>query len=193
MMHTSGAKRAFILAVSVVLFLAVPLAASASERWLHVQVDDRSSGGAEVLVNLPLSLIESALKLIPEEITRDVSAELRIELNDAGFSLDELRSLWDEIRAGEDATYLTVREDGTNFHVRKSGDWLIVESEESSDTQIDVRFPLPVVDALLSDPDGRVDFSAAIRALADYDEGDIVTVRDGDTTVRVWVDSSNTQ
>ncbi len=53
MIHTSGAKRAFVLAVSVVLSLAVPLAASASDRWLHVQVDDRSSGGAEVLVNLP--------------------------------------------------------------------------------------------------------------------------------------------
>ena len=193
MIHTSGAKRAFILAVSVVLSLAVPLAASASDRWLHVQVDDRSSGGAEVLVNLPLSLIESAFTLIPEEVSRDLSTELRIELNDAGFSLDELRTLWDEIRAGEDAIYLTVREDDHNFHVRKSGDWLLVESDESSDTQIDVRFPLPVVDALLSGPDGRLDFSAAIRALADYDEGDMVTVRDGDTTVRIWVDSSNTQ
>ena len=193
MIHTSGEKRALIVAVSVVLSLAVPLAASAADRWLHVQVDDRSSGGAEVLVNLPLSLIESALKLIPEEVSRDLSTELRIELNDAGFSLDELRALWDEIRAGEDTTYLTVREDDHNFHVRKSGDWLLVESDESSDTQIDVRFPLPLVDALLSGPDGRLDFSAAIRALADYDEGDMVTVRDGDTTVRIWVDSSNTQ
>ena len=86
-----------------------------------------------------------------------------------------------------------MREDDHDFHERKSGHWLLVESDESSDTQIDVRFPLPVVDALLSGPDGRLDFSAAIRVLADYDEGDMVTVRDGDTTVRVWVDSSNTQ
>ena len=79
-----------------------------------------------------------------------------------------------------------------SFQVRKSGDFLLVESDESSDTQIDVRFPLPVVDALLSNPDGPLDFSAAIHTLAEYDNGNMVTVRDRDTTVRVWVDSSNT-
>jgi hypothetical protein len=29
--------------------------------------------------------------------------------------------------------------------------------------------------------------------LAEYDDGNMVTVRDGDTTIRVWVDSSNAQ
>lgn len=193
MIQTPRAKTAFVLAVSVVLALALPLSAAASDRWFHVHVDDRSSGGAEVRVNLPLSLIDSALKLIPESISREFSTELRIELNDAGFSFDELRDLWSEIRDGDDATYLTVRDDDVSFQVRKSGDFLLVESDESSETQIDVRFPLPVVDALLSGPDGRLDFSAAIQALAEYDDGNMVTVRDRDTTVRVWVDSSNTQ
>jgi hypothetical protein len=193
MIQTPPIKRAFVVAVSVVLALALPLVAAASDRWFHVHVDDRSSGGAEVSVNLPVSLIESAFKLIPEDVSRELSTELRIELNDAGFSVDELRDLWSEIRGGDDATYLTVRDNDHSFHVRKSGDFLLVESDESSDTQIDVRFPLPVIDALLSGPDGRLDFSAAIRRLAEYDDGNMVTVRDGDTTIRVWVDSSNAQ
>jgi hypothetical protein len=193
MIRTPRAQKAFVLAVSVVLALALPLSAAASDRWFHVHVDDRPSGGAEVSVNLPLSLIDSALKLIPESVSRKLSTELGIELNDAGFSLDELRDLWSDIRDGDDATYLTVRDNDVSFQVRKSGDFLLVESDESSDTQIDVRFPLPVVDALLSSPDGPLDFSAAIHPLAEYDDGNMVTIRDRDTTVRVSVDSSNTQ
>ncbi len=180
-----GAAFASLVALVV---LAAP--AAASDRWFHVQVDDHN-GGAEVSVNLPLSLIESAFKLIPEDVSEDVSNDLQVELNDAGFSIDELRTLWDEIRYGEDATYITVREEDTSFAVRKSGDFLLVESDETSTTQIEVRFPLPVVDALFSGGDNRLDFAAAIQALADYGEGDMITVRDQDATVRVWVDGVN--
>ena len=193
MIQNPRAHRTFVLAVAVVLTLALPLGAAASDRWFHVHVEDRSSGGAEVGVNLPLSLIESAVKLIPEEVSRELSNELQIELDDVGFSVDELRDLWSEIRDGDDATYVTLRDEDHNFEVRKAGDFLLVESDESSDTQIDVRFPLPVIDALLAGPEGRLDFSAAIRALAEYDDGNMVTVHDRDTTVRVWIDSSNAQ
>ena len=48
MIQTPPIKRAFVVAVSVVLALALPLVAAASDRWFHVHVDDRSSGGAEV-------------------------------------------------------------------------------------------------------------------------------------------------
>lgn len=195
MMQSPRVTRTFLAAAAfaLALALALPLTAAAADRWFHVHVDDRSSGGAEVTVNLPLSVIESAAKLIPEEVSEELRSELRVELNDAGFSLDELRALWSEIREGDDATYVTVRDDEHNFDVRKSGDFLVVDSDESSETQINVRFPLPVVDALLSDPSGRLDFAAAVSALAEYDDGNMVTVRDDETTVRVWIDSSNTQ
>ncbi len=193
MIQTPRVKRVCVFAGAIVLGLALPLTAAAADRWFHVHVDDRSSGGAQVSVNLPLTLIESAVKLIPEEISRELTRELEIELDEVGFSGDELRELWREVRGGGDATYVTVRDDDHNFNARKSGDFLVVDSDESSDTQIDVRFPLPVIDALLSGPDGRLDFSAAIRTLAEYDDGNMVTVRDRETTVRVWVDSSNAQ
>lgn len=183
-----SAARWLVVAFSLLALLASP--AAASDQWFHVRVDE--ADGAEVSVNLPLSLIESAFKLIPEDVTDEMNDELQVELNDAGFSINELRNLWDEIRYGQDATYLTVREDDTSFAVRKSGDMLLIESDETSETQINVRFPLPVVDALFSGPDNRLDFGAAIQALADYGGGeDMVTVRDGDSTVRVWVDNVN--
>lgn len=188
-LQSTPAKQLARLIAACALFVLMATPAAASDRWFHVQVDE--ADGAEVSVNLPLSLIESAFRLIPEDVSNDVNNELRVELNDAGFSIEELRNLWDEIRYGQDATYLTVREDDHSFAVKKAGDYLLIESDESSRTQIDVRFPLPVVDALFSGPDNRLDFGAAIQALADYGEGDMVTVRDGSSTVRVWVDSVN--
>ena len=151
-----SAARWLVVAFSLLALLASP--AAASDQWFHVRVDE--ADGAEVSVNLPLSLIESAFKLIPEDVTDEMNDELQVELNDAGFSINELRNLWDEIRYGLDATYLTVREDDTSFAVRKSGDMLLIESDETSETQINVRFPLPVVDALFSGPDIRLDFGA---------------------------------
>ncbi|HVS16782.1 MAG TPA: hypothetical protein VMV46_22955 [Thermoanaerobaculia bacterium] len=161
--------------------------ALAADRWFHVRVDE--TNGAQVAVNLPLNLIEMALDMIPA----DLSDELEVELNDHGFSVEQLRSLWNEVRVGGDATYVTVRDGDQTVEVRKEGNFLVARTAEGStgETQVDVRFPMEVVDALFSGPTGRLDFAAAIRALADYSHGDMVTVRDGDTSVRVWVDDTN--
>ncbi len=77
--------------------------------------------------------------------------------------------------------------------VKKEGDFVLVKTTESSEdgSNVDVKFPLAVVDALLSGPEGTFDFVAAIQALADYGPGELVTVRDGNETVRVWIDDQN--
>ncbi|HVS64182.1 MAG TPA: hypothetical protein VMT85_11845 [Thermoanaerobaculia bacterium] len=167
-------------------FLATPSLA-ASDRWFHVRVDE--AHGAEVAVNLPLNLIEMAFDMIPDDLSQD----LEVELNEQGFSLDQLRTLWNEVRAGGDATYVTVRDGDDTVEVRKEGNYLVARTAEGSsgDTSVDVRFPMEVIDALFSGPPDRLDFAAAIRALADYSDGDMVTVRDGETIVRVWVDDTN--
>ena len=102
----------------------------------------------------------------------EVSEEVELELNDAGFSVEDLRDLWEEVRYGDDATFLTVREDDHTIQVRKSGDFFIAETTGDSDVEINVRFPLQVIDALFSAGPNRLDLGAAIRALADYGDGD---------------------
>ncbi len=185
-LRPSGFSRTAL--AGALLFALWALPAAAADRWFHVQVDDQSSGGAEVSVNLPLTLIEKAIKLIPEEVSNDVE----LELNDAGFSVTDLRELWNEVRDGGDATFLTVREDGNTIEVRKEGDYFVAETVgDGNGVEVNVRFPLQVIDALFSAGPNRLDLAAAIRALANYGDGDMVTVRDGDTNVRVWVDSSN--
>ena len=184
--HNSFKQRGIGAFTVVMLFALAASPALAADRWFHVRVDE-GSGGAEISVNLPLSLIEKAVSLLPDEVSEDV----QLELNDAGFSVEDLRDLWYEVRNGGDATFLTVREDDHTIQVRKSGDFFIAETIGDSDVEINVRFPLQVIDALFSAGPNRLDLGAAIRALADYGDGDMVTVRDGDTTVRVWVDSQN--
>jgi hypothetical protein len=190
------ARRSLVL-VALGLLLATLLVAAPGAavegRWFHLKVDDHSNDGAEVTVNLPLSLIEMAFEMIPEDLSQEVSGELEVELNNHGFDVAQLRQLWEEVRHGEDATFLQVREDDTEIRVSKQGDLFVAETVGDSDeVRVDVRFPLQVVDALFSSGPDRLDFAAAIRALADYGTGDMVTVRDRDSSVRIWIDSSNT-
>ena len=53
-----------------------------------------------------------------------------------------------------------------------------------------MRLPFDVLTALFSG-DTQVDLVAAIRAIAEHSDGDLVTVTDGDTHVRIWVDDEN--
>jgi hypothetical protein len=125
--------------------------------------------------------------MVPE----DFSDEVQVELNEEGFSVEQLHQLWQEVKNTGDATFVTVKEGDQTIEVSRSGNFLVAQTVGDGDTQIDVRFPLEVIDALFSSGPDRLDLAAAVRALANYADGDMVTVRDNDTTVRVWVDDSN--
>jgi hypothetical protein len=49
-----------------------------------------------------------------------------------------------------------------------------------------------VVAALLSGGKDELDLVAALQALGDHPDTELVTVEDGENTVRVWLDSKNT-
>jgi hypothetical protein len=187
MMQTANSRARFSVVGGALLFLLVAAPGLAADRWFHVHVSEDGGSGAEVMVNLPLHLMEMAAEMIP----KDVSEAARFELDESDFSVEELRELWDAMRDGEDATYVTVRDEGQTVEVRKEGDFFVAQTVDGSDTSVDVRFPLQVIDALFSGPSGTLDFGAAIRALADHGEGDMVTIRDGGDTVRVWIDDTN--
>ena len=56
----------------------------------------------------------------------------------------------------------------------------------------DLSLPFAVLDAMFQGTnEHELDLVAAVRALAQYGDGDIVTVDDGETRVRVWVDDVN--
>ena len=179
-------KRTALLAVAAMLiatFAALPARAD-DGLWLHVFVEE--SEGATVKVNLPLSFVETAIRMIPDEEMRDG----RIMIDDEEITVAELRELWAELDDAGDASLVEVDDHGEKVYVRKRGGFLLVEVQEPGEAaQVNVRIPERVVDALLSAGSNELDVSAALRALAEEGEGELVTVNDSDARVRVWVDA----
>jgi hypothetical protein len=59
------------------------------------------------------------------------------------------------------------------------------------ESKVEVKVPLKVVDALLSAGKDELDIVAALRALSSYGDTELVTVKDDENTVHIWVDSKN--
>ena len=177
-------------AMSLVLLLALTLTATAAsaDQWIHIKVNENS--GEEVSVNLPLSLVGAAAALIPE----DVNKEAQIAIDDVDMSWQDLMNFWEEVKSAPEATFVTVQSKDENIEVKKEGNFLLVRTVESTDrgANVNVRFPLAVVDALLSGPEGTLNFEAALYALAEHGEGNLVSVIDGEDTVRIWIDDRET-
>lgn len=157
-----------------------------SDLWLHVKVDE--ADGAKVMVNLPIGLVEKALPMLPAGDWHD--GHIRID-GDVEWSVSELRDLWQELRDTRDMTFVTVEDDGESVRVWKEGDYLRVSALEDggAESEVNVRIPARVVDALLSGEGDQLNFRAAIEALAAEGEGELVTVNDDRDSVRVWVDN----
>jgi len=171
---------------ALALFLALAAIAGSARAgnslWLHVTVDE--SGGAKVTVNLPLALAEKALPLIPFE------EKMRWDRHEhLGMELAELRSLWAEVKNSPDMTFVTVEEDSERVKVWKEKSFVYVEVRgDEGDEQVDVQVPMEVVDALVGGE--KIDFAAAIQALAARGGGELVSVRDRADQVRVWIDET---
>ncbi len=162
--------------------------AAAADSWIHVKVENQADEEL-VTVNLPFSMLHAAVAMIPA----DVKADGEIAIDDLDMDWDELMTLWSEIKNAPEATFVTVETRDEEVVVKKAGEFVLIKTTERSEdgADVDVKFPLTVVDALLSGAEGTFDFAAAIDALAAYGPGELVTVRDGDETVRVWIDDSN--
>ncbi len=170
------------LAFLATLLLAPLGAAGAdSDLWLHVRVSERDD--VKVAVNLPFRLLDRALPMI--DVDGHIS-ENAVDIGNRRLSYSEMRELWLELRDGPDMEFVTVEEKDESVRVWKEDGFFFVRVRDRQD-DVDVRMPLEVVDALLG-REGAFDFEAALRALAEQGEGELVTVQGGDESVRVWVD-----
>ena len=177
-------RRSIYMALLTLAFSGVA-GAFASDLWLHVRVDE--TDGAKVKVNVPISMVEKAMAMIPEKHLRDG----RIHLDECcdDLSLAEMREMWAELQNSPDMTFVTVEEADETVRVWKEGGYLKVHvSDQGGKEEVDVQVPLAVVDALLSGEGDELNIEAAVRRLADEGEGELVTVRGDDEQVRVWVD-----
>jgi hypothetical protein len=164
----------------------------AGSSWVHVRVDEAGKN-TRVRVNLPLTVVEAALKAAPDTI----ESEGRIHIgghHGRHLTVADLRDAWTQLKSAGDTDLVTVdEEDGDHVTVARRGDMVQVRVTDSGDgDEVHVDVPTAVVDALLSAPGDELNVKAAIAELRRM-KGEIVRVKDKNSTVRVWIDEAAAQ
>lgn len=163
-----------------------------SNRWIHVRVLNKEANAETVRVNVPLELAEKVLPTISHKNLHNGRVPIGGHIHDVDF-----RALLEAVRSSRDGEFVTVESKDNDVRVAKQAGYLIVHVVEHGrehlrrNHQVEVRMPLAVVDALLSGASNELDLVAGIRALATQPDMELVSVHDGENTVRVWLDSKN--
>jgi len=179
-------------------------ASNKSEQWIHVRVESKEDRGETVRVNVPIEMAEKVLPAIHDQNLHD--GKVRIDGDKMNKDVD-LRAILEAVRSSRDGEYVTVQSHENNVRVAKSGGYLYVHVTDKGDgnktatkdgekavaheSKVEIKVPMKVVDALLSAGKDELDIVAALKALSAHGDTELVTVKDDENTVRVWVDSKN--
>lgn len=197
--HRPAALLAAVLLTSSLPLLAKPAAAAQAsapaktERWLHVRVINSDNKGETVRVNVPLDLAESVLPTINKEHLHNG----KVTISEAHMNDVDLHALMNAVRNAKDGEYVTVQGPDQDVRVAKQGGHLLVhvkdksKGENSKRSEVEVKIPMRVIDALLSAGKDELDIVAALHALSAQGDTELVSVKADDSTVRVWLDSKN--
>jgi hypothetical protein len=164
--------------------------ASSHDRWLHVRVTNSDRNEETVRVNVPLELAE---KVLPT-INRDRLHSGRVRLDEIDCHGVDLRAVLDAVRTSKDGEFVTVQNKESDVRVAKHNGTLFVhvfEKNRPKKSEVEVKVPMRVVDALLSGGKDELDVVAGLRALSAQGDTELVSVKDQENTVRVWLDSKN--
>jgi hypothetical protein len=198
-MNTHTRKLSFGLVASIMLLAGLTVAparaqstqGSKEERWLHVRVDCSDSKGDTVHVNVPVELAVAVLGNVNHENLHNG----HISVGHADLNGTDLRAMLKAVREARDGEFVTVNSRDTDVRVAKQGGYLLVHAtdrhENKGDQNVEVRVPLTVVDALLAPGNDELDLVGAIRALAASGDTELVSVKDRNNTVHVWLDSKS--
>jgi len=180
---------------------------SKSEQWIHVRVESKEDHGEVVRVNVP---VEMAEKVLPA-INKDNLHDGKVHIDSAHANDVDLRAILDAVRSSRDGEYVTVQSNQNDVRVAKSAGYLYIHVTDKSEnkksagkngkdgaknasgheSRVEVKVPMKVVDALFSAGKDELDIVAALKALSAHGDMELVTVKDDENTVRVWVDSKN--
>lgn len=200
-----------IAAAAAMLF--TPLAAVAqtasssagNDRWLHVRVVSSDNKGETVRVNVPLELAE---KVLPA-INKDRLHNGKITIDRSEMEGVDCRALLAAIKDTKDGEFVTVQAHDSDIKVAKQGGYMLVhvvekrwaegkdgkelkDGKSTEKSRVEVKVPMKVVEALFSGGKDELDVLAALRALSAHGgDTELVSVKDEDNTVRVWLDSKN--
>lgn len=178
--------------------------ASKTDQWIHVRVENKEDGGETVRVNVP---IDMAVKVLPA-IKHDNLHDGKVRIDSAHLDDVDLRAMLDAVRTAKDGEYVTVQSNENDVRVAKNGGYLYIHVTDKNhkkgteggkdagakpvhESRVEVKVPMKVVDALFSSGKDELDIVAALRALSSNGDTELVSVKDSENTVRVWIDSKN--
>jgi hypothetical protein len=178
-----------VLAGSSVVFAQ---SGSSKDRWLHVRVINSDNKGETVRVNIPLELVENVLPTINKNHLHNG----KITIDQAHMNDVDVHALLNAIRTAKDGEYVTVQGPDQDVRVAKEGGRLLVhvkdnKGSKSNKSNVDIKIPMHVIDALFSAGKDELDVVAGLHALASLGDTELVSVKSEDSTVRVWMDSKN--
>jgi hypothetical protein len=160
------------------------------ERWLHVRVISTNSKGETVRVNVPLELAEKVLPAIDHD--RLHNGKVRVGCMDCDGV--DVRTIFEAVRTSKDGEFVTVQSTEEDVSVMKKEGMLYVhvhDKNKPKHSQVEVKVPMKVVEALLSGSKDELDIAAGLHALASQGDVELVSVKDDENTIRVWLDSKN--
>jgi len=160
------------------------------ERWLHVRVISTNSKGETVRVNVPLELAEKVLPAIDHD--RLHNGKVRVGCMDCDGV--DVRTVFEAVRSSKDGEFVTVQSNDADVSVMKKEGMLFVhvhDKNKPKHSQVEVKVPMKVVEALLSGSKDELDILAGLHALAGQGDVELVSVKDDENTIRVWLDSKN--
>jgi hypothetical protein len=177
----------------------------ATEQWIHVRVESKEDHGETVRVNVP---VEMAARVLPA-INKNNLHDGKVRIDSSHMNDVDLRTILDAVRSSRDGEYVTVQSRENNVRVAKSAGYLYIHVTDNSEgkkaaakgkteakaavheSKVEIKVPMKVVDALFSAGKDELDLVAALKALSAHGDTELVTVKDDENTVRVWVDSKN--
>jgi hypothetical protein len=160
------------------------------DRWLHVRVISMDGKGETVRVNVPLELAEKVLPAVNHDRLHDG----KVRIDSARMNDVDLKTILAAIRTAKDGEYVTVQGNDNDVRVAKEGNHLmihVVDKSNSKKCQVEIKVPMKVIDALLSAGKDELDLVAALHALSAQGDTELVSVKDSENTVKVWLDSKN--
>ncbi len=186
------------LLLSVCALSPLPVLAQTSaktEQWIHVRVESKDNSGETVKVNVP---VEMAVKVLPA-IHHEQLQGGKVHISKGDLKDVDLRALLDAVRSAKDGEYVTVESNEDNVRVSKHAGYLYVHVEEKKHgektakvaSKVEVKVPIRVVDALFSAGKDELDIVAALEALSSNGDTELVSIKDDENTVHVWIDSKN--
>jgi len=204
----------FASALALVACSSLPTLAAAqtspnSEKWLHVRVQSREDKTETVRVNVP---VDVAVKVLPAIKNKNL-CDGKVRVDSAHLEDVDLHAMLDAVRTAKDGEYVTVQSKEDDVRVAKSAGYLRIHVTEKKpsgkaakasgekdsatrgaefrESRVEVKVPMKVVDALLSAGKDELDVVAALRALSSDGAMELVSVKDSDNTVRIWIDSKS--